>query len=518
MKRKPIKAVRTEQHEKLAVSYARVSSKDQEKEGFSIPAQQNLISDYASRNSIRIVRNFIDVETAKSSGRTAFGEMVEYLVEHPEIHMILTEKTDRLHRNMKDYATVEELERELHFIKEGSIISKDSRSSEKFIHGIKSLMAKNFIDNLSEEVRKGQRQKASEGIWPSFAPIGYLNTGLPSGKRGIGVDPERAGLVRRLFELYSTGNYSLRQLAKWTQSAGLTFRKSGRPVNKATLQVILHNRIYTGAFDWDGTQYKGIHEPIVSVELWNKVETQLGHRYSNRHRSVKNDLAFSGLIRCANCGCALVGEIKKEVYVYYRCTHSRGDCRQKYVREEVLEQAYAAAIKKIGLPPEFVTWAVSVIRQGTEEERQFHLEAVARLEEELRRTQKRLDAMYLDRLDGRISPDMYDRHAGGMTKERARLERCIQEHQATSPKSHSMEAARLLELAAKAHELFKAQSPRNKRQLLNVVVSNSSWKDGELTVVYRQPFDLFSTWSESMKVQPISGVAENSQNEEWLLR
>jgi site-specific DNA recombinase len=141
-----------------AVIYARVSSKEQEKEGFSIPAQLKLLKEYASANGFAVVQDYVDVETAKQTGRAAFGEMVAYLKAHPVVRVMLVEKTDRLYRNLKDWVTVDELEVEIHFPKEGVVLSRESRSSEKFMHGIKVLMAKNYIDNLSEETRKGMTE------------------------------------------------------------------------------------------------------------------------------------------------------------------------------------------------------------------------------------------------------------------------------------------------------------------------------------------------------------------------
>jgi hypothetical protein len=98
-----------------------------------------------------VTQEYVDVETAKQAGRTAFSEMVAYLKAHPSIRVMLVEKTDRLYRNLKDWVTVDELDVEMHFPKEGVVLSRESRSSEKFMHGIKVLMAKNYIDNLSEE-------------------------------------------------------------------------------------------------------------------------------------------------------------------------------------------------------------------------------------------------------------------------------------------------------------------------------------------------------------------------------
>jgi len=97
---------------------------------------------------------------------------------------------------------------EIHFVKENVILSQTSRSSEKFMHGIKVLMAKNYIDNLSEETKKGMIEKAEQGIYPSVAPLGYLNV-ESNGKRSITPDPVLAPLIKQLFEWYATGNYSL---------------------------------------------------------------------------------------------------------------------------------------------------------------------------------------------------------------------------------------------------------------------------------------------------------------------
>src|SRR5688572_26331280 len=128
-----------------AVIYARVSSKEQEKEGFSIPAQLKLLKEYADANGFAVMQEYIDVETAKQTGRAAFGEMVAYLKALPSVRVMLVEKTDRLYRNLKDWVTVDELDVEMHFPKEGVVLSRESRSSEKFMHGIKVLMAKNLV-------------------------------------------------------------------------------------------------------------------------------------------------------------------------------------------------------------------------------------------------------------------------------------------------------------------------------------------------------------------------------------
>src|SRR6266576_325450 len=206
---------------KQAVIYARVSSKEQEKEGFSIPAQLKLLKEYAASNGFAVAQEYVDVETAKQTGRAAFGEMVAYLKAHPSVRVMLVEKTDRLYRNLKDWVTVDELNVEMHFPKEGVVLSRESRSSEKFMHGIKVLMAKNYIDNLSEEARKGMQEKAEQGIWPTMAPVGYLNVVNSEGRKTIVPDPVAAPIIAHVFGWYASGTLSLKELAEKAQEAGL---------------------------------------------------------------------------------------------------------------------------------------------------------------------------------------------------------------------------------------------------------------------------------------------------------
>src|SRR6202163_4324687 len=196
---------------KEAVIYARVSSKDQEREGYSIPAQRKTLMEYAPKNDFKVIREFVDVETAKCAGREQFGEMVAFLRNNPQCRTVIVEKTDRLYRNFRDYLTLEDLGVEIHLAKEGQIINKDSKSQAKFMHGIQVLMARNYIDNLREEVCKGMREKAEQGIYPSRPPKGYRNN---KEGRTIEVDPEKAPIARRIFELYATGTHSLSSLRR----------------------------------------------------------------------------------------------------------------------------------------------------------------------------------------------------------------------------------------------------------------------------------------------------------------
>jgi site-specific DNA recombinase len=170
-------------------------------------------------------QEFIDVETAKRSGRTQFTQLLAWLKKQEGCRPILVEKTDRLYRNLKAWVELDGLDLETLLVKENVILSDDSRSYEKFMHGIKVLIAKNYFENLSEKTRMGMLEKPEQGIWPGPAPIGYLNVSHPDGKRIIALDHETAPLVTRLFETYAQGDISVQAQAK--QAAGWGCAVSG---------------------------------------------------------------------------------------------------------------------------------------------------------------------------------------------------------------------------------------------------------------------------------------------------
>jgi DNA invertase Pin-like site-specific DNA recombinase len=498
-----------------AVVYARVSSKEQEKEGFSIPAQLKLLKEYASAQGFTVLQEYVDVETAKQTGRAAFGEMVAYLKRNPKVRIMLVEKTDRLYRNLKDWVTVDELGVEIHFPKEGVVLSRDSRSSEKFMHGIKVLMAKNYIDNLAEEARKGMQEKAEQGIWPTKTPLGYRNITASDGKKIIATDPAIAPLITRLFETYASGTLSLKEVARTARTWGLRYPRTGAPVPVSTVHTILRNRLYSGEFDWNGRRFTGRHEAIVSPELWERVQDVLDGRNAHKTRRSKHDFAFSGLITCGHCGCALVGEIKKQRYIYYHCSGFRGKCPEPYVREEVIERQFTETLGRLTFDDEVLAWVRIALRESHTDEKREHEAAIMRLQDEYNRLQSRIDTMYIDKLDGRIDAAYFDRMAAQWRDEQARCLRDIEWHQ-NANRSYLEEGIHLLELARSARQLFERQEPREKRRLLNFMVSNCSWKGGALTVRLLQPFDLLANAVEESASTAGAPEMNLSESEIWL--
>ncbi len=492
-----------------AVIYTRVSSREQEKEGFSIPAQEKLLRGYASEHGISVVREFKDVETAKRAGRTEFGNMITFLKRNQGCRIVLVEKTDRLYRNFKDYVTLDDLDLDIHLVKEGQILSKNSRSSEKFIHGIKVLMAKNYIDNLSEESRKGMVEKAGQGFWPSYAPLGYRNVSDAQSRKVITPDPEFSPLIKRLFALAAHGEYSIKELARILSAEGFTAR-SGSKLSTATVHKILRNRIYSGEFDWSGKVYEGIHEPLVSLEKWEHVQRVYDQRLANRSKKSKHQFLFSGLLKCGHCNAALVGEIKKGKYIYYHCTGSKGKCPEPYVREEVLASKISAVLRKLRLDDEIASWIVQMLRESQSEEKKHREQMIHQLESKYQRLQNRLDALYEDKLDQRIDTEFYDRKSYEWKKELTKLKKGIEKHQ-KYPASFLQEGIQILKLSQRAGQLFDQQSSFEQRRLLNCMMHSGIWKNKTLSIQLRQPFDLLLSSYPTSELHP-NGTHSNFAN------
>ncbi len=453
------------------VLYARVSSKDQEREGFSIPAQKKLLMEYALKNNLRVVQIFEEAETAKRAGRTKFKEMLSFLNRNPEVKDILVEKTDRLYRNFRDYTDLdcEQMGIRIHLVKENAILSKDSKSGEKFHHGIKVLMAKNYSDNLSEEVRKGQTEKAEQGIWPSCAPIGYLNK---LDDRTVIPDPKTAPLIKRGFEMAATGQYSLAKLKRALYLLGLRSAKSKKELGKAAMSRILRNPIYFGNFSWKGKIYQGKQTPIINRELFDQVQIAMG--FAQKPRLTKKNFAFAGIISCGHCGCAVTGEEKRKKsgrkYVYYHCTNGRGKCANvTYLREEVISNSVETALRRMEMKPEVVEWTRIALLESSKQEQEFREESVKNLNMRYQKLNSYISMSYQDKLEGKIEPELWESMTAQWKVEQQTIEIQVASFREANTK-YLTEGVRLMELASRAAELFGKMQTDEKREMLNLVL------------------------------------------------
>ncbi len=226
--------------------------------------------------------------------------------------MLLVEKTDRLYRNLKDWVTIDELEVEIHFPKEGVVLSRDSRSSEKFMHGIKVLMAKNYIDNLSEEARRACGRKPSRASGQRRRRSAIATSLARTARRLSRPTRLSRPIISKLFEWYATGQYSLKRARSKARDAGLVYRKSGA---QGAGERCAHDSANPALYGPVRMERRALSKASTSRSFRLSYGTGSGcaRRPLRQEASAdEHDFAFSGLITCANCGCSLVGEIKKQ--------------------------------------------------------------------------------------------------------------------------------------------------------------------------------------------------------------
>jgi site-specific DNA recombinase len=476
-----------------AVLYARVSSREQEREGYSIPAQRKLLAGYARERKLEVAREFVDVESAKNPGRKQFGEMLRFLERSPQSRIVLVEKTDRLYRNRTDSLAFEELIEkrgvEVHLVKEGRVIGKNSRSQDKFMHDIHVAVAKNYSENLREEVKKGMREKAEQGTFPGHAPFGYRND---KETRTIAVDSGKSEIVKLLFELYATGNFSL------TTLRSRILQETGIPINRAYLEKILKSRFYLGFFLWQDTEYKGSHSPLVSLSVFEQVQAVFAGRHKARKR--KHDFAFGGLLRCAKDGCTVTAELHKQKHVYYRCSKGRGPCDTPYMREADLSDRLGTLLDGIYVPEGIANEIVRSIQGSTEQSEQKRIQELAGIKQRLAALRTRLDRMYEDKLDGKIDEELWTRKMNETREQERVLQAAAERVSNPITPEHALTVERIFELAQKARFLYLTRNPHERAHLLRMVLLNCATDGVSLTPTYRKPFDM---------------IFERAKKEEW---
>lgn len=473
-----------------AVLYARVSSKEQAEEGFSIPAQRHLLRNYAEREHLQIVIEFSDDETAKSTGRTGFGAMITFFRDHPTVRNLIVEKVDRLTRNFEDYGALKRLGLTIHFVKEGTVLHPQAHSSVRLFTGMRVLMAEHYIENLSEEVKKGMHEKAAEGGWPTWAPLGYRNTRTPE---GIEPDPEKAPLVVELFEAAATGAYSQLDLAKLARRIGLRGRR-GKHIVKSNISVLLQNPVYTGTFIWGGKTYLGKYQPLITEALFQDVQDVFDGR--SRPRGKHHTFTYTGLLRCSTCNGLLTGEKKKGRYVYYGCRGSKG-CR-RYYPESTFETTTLRVLESLAIDDAISDWIITELAYWFDDTTTTETLQAERLRHRITDIERLITASYEEKLLGKIDEDAWREHYERWQGEIRELRTALNTTAPTIARDEFLRRARTpLELVQRAARQYVAQPMNEKARLLKILCSNYTVNDGSITVSMRSPFDALAKAAES---------------------
>src|SRR3989344_3981969 len=329
------------------IIYARKSTEDEDRQILSIEAQLFELREFAAKEKLETVASFQEAKTAKEPGRIKFAEMLSFL-EQGKADGIISWHPDRLARNSVDGGKI------IHFVDRGLIRSLkfpcfwfEPTPQGLFMLNIAFGQSKYFVDNLRENVKRGLRQKIRNGVWPSWAPVGYCNNPKT---RVIDVDTEKAPKVKKVFEMYATGAYPLNSLANWCEKKKL-LTNAGNKISLSNVQHILQNPFYIGLMRYKGEVFEGTHEPLISKKLFDKCQEVMEKRGKVRPDR-KHNFAFLGLMKCALCGCSITAQYAKGnggIYTYYRCTKKRGACQEKYLGENQLVEQIKNFLQKVSL-------------------------------------------------------------------------------------------------------------------------------------------------------------------------
>ena len=254
----------------------------------------------------------------------------------------------------------------------------------------------------------------------------------------------------------------------------------GADCTRASIHHILRNRIYSGDFDFDGVTYKGTQTPLVSRETWERVQAILDGRTSSSSRQRKRQFTLTGLVHCGHCGCLMVGELKKGRYVYYHCTGSKGRCGDPYVREEKLLGEVGRSLDELVIAPVTLEWLRTAVAESDLTERG----ARKQLKAEYDRLQARIETMYLDRLDGRITAQFFDERSKPWREEQKRIESQMQ----TQALRSAAEAVQIMQSVSDACGSFQNQPAQQQRAIASALMQKATWKAGKFELELKQPF------------------------------
>ncbi|MEO8637477.1 MAG: recombinase family protein, partial [Candidatus Taylorbacteria bacterium] len=339
--------------------YARKSTDVEDKQVLSIDAQITELRAFAKNEKLEIVEEFVEKRTAKIPGRPIFGEMMKR-IEKGEVSGILSWHPDRLARNSVDGGQI------VYFIDIGLLASLkfpshwfENTPQGKFSLSMAFVQSKYYVDSLSENTKRGLRQKVRMGIFPSQAPVGYLND---SRTKTIVVEKKKSRIIRLAFEKYVKGNMRLEDVANFLAKNGISTR-SGKKISKTKASFILSNPFYIGLFKYGGEIHEGKHEPIISKKLFDEAQEMLKFRGQPERKPQNEPQPYCGLISCASCGMMITGEHKFKrqkngnvhYYVYYRCTKKSKTikCREMSLRSEKLDEQLSSLIQKVSLPKDW---------------------------------------------------------------------------------------------------------------------------------------------------------------------
>ncbi len=488
------------------VIYARKSTDSEDKQVLSIDSQIAELKGHAARRGLQVSEVLTEARSAKAPGRPIFGDLMRR-VRRGQIEGVLCWKMDRLARNHLDHGAV------LQALADGKlkeVITPErvytSNGNDRFLGNFELGIATKFIDDLRDNVKRGNRARFQQG-WPNYRPpAGYLED--RTGPTTVIVrDSVNFDLIRRAWDLLLTGTMKPRQILKllnkdWGYRSRKTPHGGQKPMSFSGLFGLFSKPYYMGVIQLrNGDSYKGAHEPMVTEQEFARAQEILGR--PGRPRPVHHEFTFSGMLRCASCGRAMVGEVhvkrSGKRYVYYRC-HRRGQdvrCTEPTLPERAFTAQIAADLARVTLTPKAAGWIRDNLARTLEAEG-GQLRAVREsIERTLRHVRTEEDTLLSLRLRGSIDDELFERRRVEISGRRAQLEVQL-ERPAPSVEQLLQRVDAVLEFAEHAPTMFVEGSPVQQRQVLETIGSNYRVTARKALYDAKKPFTLLrATGSDS---------------------
>lgn len=513
---------------KQAVMLARVSSRKQER-GASLDAQVETIQSYCDRNNLIIVeplpKAFVFTESSTRGGRKKFNEMIDFIEKQKHKTAIIVHTLDRLQRGFEECEKIKQLLKadkiEVHFIQESLVLDKFSSDDDFTRYDFGILSAKLYLTSMNKNVKRSQKYNREAGLWQGLAPIGYLNAKDEKRRSTLILDPERAPIIKQIFEEYASGVHSLKSAWMSATEKGLmskepnfnprskNYGKIG-PISRNKIHDILTNpfyygRMYIACEEVDEktkkpikTYYKlvnHVYEPLISKELFDRVQkvlkTRKKEKFCKEQKYAGIPFIFRGLITC-KCGCTVTPEHHKKgnkEYVYLRCSHQKGVCNQKLVNEDViLEQLEKEIFHKVRISPTMYDLLKTSIVQSLEDEKKVNASVRKRIADEISIIDNRLESLWECYLDKGIAKAKYDTETQKYLERKKDLETKAKKYTDIS-NDLKENVGKAIDFAANLSNLMKIASPDEKNMLLKKLLTNCIL-DGEiLKYEIKAPFD-----------------------------
>lgn len=469
--------------------YARKSSESEDRQVLSIDSQIAELQKLATKEGIVIERVFRESMSAKAPGRPIFEEMLAYIETRKDACGVLVWKLDRLARNALDGGKISWfMDRRL--ITEIRTYEKTIKNiaDDKFFMSLDFGIAKKYVDDLSVNVKRGNRAKLEQGGWPGIAPLGYLNDKL---NKTIIIDEERAPYITKAFEIYAMGGKSVMDVATILYESGFRSR-TGQKIHKSKIHTILSDPFYSGMMKRDGILYQGKHESIVSHELFEKVQDVLFRRIHTKMQTLFFPLR--GYIKCGNCGCAFTASRKKG-HDYYYCTNGKGQCEEhtRYMRSEKMETLISTVFDEIYFDEELIELAYLAHKErGKHEEvyKEASRDTIVKKLEFVSRKESKLLESYLSEL---IPQDVYEAKMKELHNEKETLNAQLQKSEQNGGNGLcTLEHLKNVFLTAnKAKSEFINANGEQKAKVLETLLWNLEIQNGEMaSVSYKMPYEI----------------------------